>query len=139
MDQLMNYINNNESYNATVRYSTFQEYVESVNALNITWDLEQPDFFIYKKDANGWRSGLFTSRADLKGYIQYNENIIRHTEFLYSFSKNMGIMTDTMAENVMFNISKLRAANDVAQHHDAITGTEADVCIFSQVIHKNAR
>ena len=116
MDKLINYINGNKSaYNATVKYSTFWEYVNAVNQLDITWDLEQPDFFIYKKDPNGWRSGMFTSRADLKGYVRYNENIIRHTEFLYSFAKNMGLMNNQYAEEVMHNISVLRAAQDVAQ------------------------
>ena len=48
MDKLIKYINGNKTYNTTIIWSTLADYVQTVNKLNLTWQLEQPDFFPYR-------------------------------------------------------------------------------------------
>eukprot|EP01084_Bolivina_argentea_P028334 52679_1 len=124
MDKLIAYINSNSTYNATITYSSVADYVGAVNALNLTWSLEQPDFFTYVDNAHSWWSGYFTSRAYLKLFSRSRMNALRLGEQLYLFAKNMYLSADYVGG--MYNISFLRAAIDVTQHHDAITGTEKD-------------
>ena len=45
MDKLIKYINGNKTLNATIIYSTLADYIDAVNSLNLTWSLDQPDFF----------------------------------------------------------------------------------------------
>ena len=126
MDELIDYIHkNNQRYNATVIYSSLYDYTLSVNALNITWNLEDNDFFDYAIGPHQWWVGFFTSRPDLKLYTRLTGNILRTSEFLYTFAKN-NKNTNLDEKNAMNNITLLRHAQDVAQHHDAITGTAAD-------------
>ena len=56
--------------------------------------------------------------------MQSRENDLRVAEQYYVFAKNLGFKADYQAG--MKNISFLRHAIDVTQHHDAITGTEKD-------------
>eukprot|EP01084_Bolivina_argentea_P281182 481054_1 len=126
MDKLINYINSNSTYNASIFYSTLYDYTVAINALNLTWDLEQnTDFFVYQSAAHQWWSGYFTSRPDLKSYVRSRENYLRTAELLYVFAINLNNIIFN-ADNAMINITKLRRAVDVTQHHDAITGTERD-------------
>ena len=57
MDKLMDYVNNNSTYNVSMIYSTLSDYVIAVNKLNLTWKIEQPDFFTYASEAHQWWSG----------------------------------------------------------------------------------
>ena len=125
MDKLMAYINANATYNASVFYSSLYDYTAAVNALNLTWQLEEhTDFFNYQSAAHAWWTGYFTSRPDLKSYVRSRERYLRSAELLYVFATNLGLSFD--AQQAMANITKLRRAVDVGQHHDGITGTERD-------------
>ena len=53
MENIMKVINSNSTYNVTIQWSSLADYVQSVNALNLTWKLEQPDFFNYISAAHG--------------------------------------------------------------------------------------
>eukprot|EP01084_Bolivina_argentea_P163978 285172_1 len=103
-------------------YSTLSDYVIAVNKLNLTWKVEQPDFFTYVDHPHAYWSGYFTSRAILKLYVRSRENDLRVAEQFYLFAKNLYFKADYI--NGMKNISFLRDAIDVMQHHDAVTGTE---------------
>jgi hypothetical protein len=124
MDKLLEYVNGNATYNATMVYSTLADYIGSVNALNLTWPLETPDFFTYVDRPHAWWSGYFTSRPMLKLYTRSRQNQQRVTEQFYLFAKCLDFTADF--PGAMRNISKLRDAVAVTQHHDAITGTEKD-------------
>eukprot|EP01084_Bolivina_argentea_P308711 533899_1 len=127
MDKLIEYINSNITYNTSIFYSTLWDYTKTVNALNITWELEDIDFFNYQPAPHDWRVGFFTSRPDLKAYVRSRENIIRTAELLYTFGKTITSKTITFNHTAAItNVTKLRRAIDVTQHHDAITGTEED-------------
>ncbi|ETO05267.1 hypothetical protein RFI_32129, partial [Reticulomyxa filosa] len=127
MDKLMEYINSNHTYNATVIYSTFADYVHAVHALNLTWNLETNDFFTYDDSPHAWWTGYFTSRPQLKEFIRSRENVMRPAEQWFTFAKNMNFFntySNVFNETaIMNNISYLRHAIDSAQHHDGVSGT----------------
>ena len=58
MEKVMKVINSNSTFNMTIKWSTLADYVQSVNALNLTWKLEQPDFFPYVDSPHGVFSGF---------------------------------------------------------------------------------
>jgi len=122
MDKLIEYVNSNATYNVTMVYSTLADYIDAVNAKNLSWSLEQPDFFTYVDSPHAWWSGYFTSRAYLKLFVRSRMNVLRVSEMLYFFAKNMNLKADY--KEGMANITFLRDAVDVVQHHDAVTGTE---------------
>ncbi|ETO32078.1 hypothetical protein RFI_05039, partial [Reticulomyxa filosa] len=127
MNKLMEYINSNHTYNATVIYSTFADYVRVVNALNLTWNLETNEFFPYDDRAHAWWTGYFTSRPQLKEFIRSRENILRPAEQWFAFAKNLNWFTTYPKvfnqTQILNNITYLRYAIDSAQHHDGVTGT----------------
>ena len=53
MEKIMEFINLNSTYNVTVKWSTLADYIHSVNALNLSWTLQQPDFFGYVDRPHG--------------------------------------------------------------------------------------
>ena len=137
MDKLMDYINSNQTYNVTIFYSSLEEYIIAVNKLNLTWPLETQDFFAYESAAHQYWTGYYTSRPFLKAYVRSRERDLRIAEQFYVFAMGLfgsnGMKYTSNNDNglfvfnstaAMFNITKLRRAIDVTQHHDAITGTE---------------
>eukprot|EP01083_Nonionella_stella_P244393 850642_1 len=124
MDKLMHYINSNHTYNATIFYSTLYDYTKAVHQLNLTWNVEQnTDFFNYASGPNNWWTGYFVSRPELKIYTRSRERYLKTAELLYTFAMNMKSVAFDK-EDAMTNITKMRRAMDVIQHHDGITGTE---------------
>jgi len=122
MDSLIEYINSNNTYNATIFYSTLADYTKAVNNLNLVWPVEDIDFFDYIDNPHSWWTGYFTSRPYLKMYVRSRENDLRLAEQLYLFARGLKFpFNETAAMN---NITYLRYAIDTTQHHDAVTGTE---------------
>uniref|UniRef100_A0A6V7QUP3 Alpha-mannosidase n=1 Tax=Ananas comosus var. bracteatus TaxID=296719 RepID=A0A6V7QUP3_ANACO len=104
LDKFIHYVNKDGRVNAL--YSTPSIYTDAKHAANESWPLKTDDFFPYADHANAYWTGYFTSRPALKGYAA------RQLEFLTS-RNNSGPTTDSLAD-----------ALAVAQHHDAVTGTE---------------
>ena len=103
------------------------------------------DFMIYATDPHNYWSGYYTSRPKLKGYSRSRETMLRSAELLAtavatatpraasstaisdfsSVSHGMsGIDAAKLRVDALTNITFLRRAIGVTQHHDAITGTE---------------
>ncbi|CBI15496.3 unnamed protein product, partial [Vitis vinifera] len=113
MDKLIHYVNQDGRVNAL--YSTPSIYTDAKYAANESWPLKTDDFFPYANTLNTYWTGYFTSRPALKGYIRMLSGYYlaaRQLEFFKGRSKT-GPKTDTLAD-----------ALAIAQHHDAVTGTE---------------
>jgi hypothetical protein len=135
MDELMHYINGNSTYNMTLRYGGLADYVSAVNALGVEFPLldqahplesnGNTDFFPYATGQNlpQYWSGFFTSRAQLKGHARSRDAVLRAAEFLYAVAADNATLLPN-ASAAWGGIDRLRRAVGVAQHHDAITGTE---------------
>uniref|UniRef100_A0A5B7A9H0 Alpha-mannosidase n=1 Tax=Davidia involucrata TaxID=16924 RepID=A0A5B7A9H0_DAVIN len=113
MDKLIHYVNQDGRVNAL--YSTPSIYTDAKYAANKSWPLKTDDFFPYADRVNGYWTGYFTSRPALKGYVRMMSGYYlaaRQLEFFKGRSKT-GPTTDSLAD-----------ALAIAQHHDAVSGTE---------------
>ncbi|KAK4603125.1 hypothetical protein RGQ29_011909 [Quercus rubra] len=113
MDKLIHYVNEDGRVNAL--YSTPSIYTDAKYATDESWPTKTDDFFPYADSANGYWTGYFTSRPALKRYVRIMSGYYlaaRQLEFFEGRS-NSGPNTDSLAD-----------ALAIAQHHDAVTGTE---------------
>ena len=75
------------------------------------------DFFPYAHRPHAFLTGYFTSRAALKGYVRRVNNFLQIVRQLAALSRlNNGSDFES--------INTLERAMGVAQHHDAVSGTE---------------
>ncbi|KAL0351209.1 UNVERIFIED_CONTAM: Alpha-mannosidase [Sesamum radiatum] len=84
-------------------------------AANEKWPLKTGDFFPYADRENAYWTGYFTSRPALKGYVRMLSGYYlaaRQLEF-FKGRYDSGPSTDALAD-----------ALAIAQHHDAVSGTE---------------
>ncbi|CAM8896888.1 unnamed protein product [Rhodiola kirilowii] len=113
MDKLIHYVNKDGRVNAL--YSTPSIYADAKYKENESWPLKTEDFFPYADHPNAYWTGYFTSRPAFKGYVRSMSSYYlaaRQLEFFKGRS-NSGPNTDALAD-----------ALAIAQHHDAVSGTE---------------
>ncbi|KAK7311284.1 hypothetical protein RJT34_09318 [Clitoria ternatea] len=113
MDKFIHYVNQDGRVNAL--YSTPSIYTDAKYAANEHWPLKIDDFFPYADHPNAYWTGYFTSRPALKGYVRVMSGYYQAARQLeYFIGKNeSGPNTDALAD-----------ALAIAQHHDAVSGTE---------------
>ncbi|KAH7578512.1 hypothetical protein JRO89_XS01G0391600 [Xanthoceras sorbifolium] len=113
MDKFIHYVNQDGRVNAL--YSTPSIYTDAKYAANESWPLKTEDYFPYADRVNAYWTGYFTSRPALKGYVRTMSAYYlaaRQLEFFKGKSK-AGPNTDYLGD-----------ALALAQHHDAVSGTE---------------
>ncbi|KAL2939592.1 hypothetical protein RDABS01_033750 [Bienertia sinuspersici] len=113
MDKLIHYVNLDGRVNAV--YSTASIYTDAKYATQESWPTKTDDFFPYADRVNGYWTGYFTSRPTLKRYVREMSGYYmaaRQLEYFLGRSKS-GPNNDALAD-----------ALAIAQHHDAVTGTE---------------
>ncbi|CAM0872753.1 unnamed protein product [Alopecurus aequalis] len=113
MDKLIHYVNKDGRVNAL--YSTPSIYTDAKFAADEPWPLKINDFFPYADNPNAYWTGYFTSRPALKQYVRMMSGYYlaaRQLEF-FNGRSNSGVTTDSLGD-----------ALALAQHHDAVTGTE---------------
>uniref|UniRef100_A0A673FUW1 Alpha-mannosidase n=1 Tax=Sinocyclocheilus rhinocerous TaxID=307959 RepID=A0A673FUW1_9TELE len=122
MDKLIKYVNALQAKESKVNvlYSTPSCYPQELNLANLTWPLKTDDFFPYADDAHDFWTGYFTSRPALKLYERLSNSRLQtcnQLEVLGGPKSKSGPFgegdSDTMSK-----------AMGVAQHHDAVSGTE---------------
>ncbi|GER45572.1 alpha-mannosidase [Striga asiatica] len=114
MDKLIHYVNQDGRVNAL--YSSPSIYTDTKYALNESWPLKTDDYFPYADRINAYWTGYFTSRPAIKGYVRAMSGYYlaaRQLELFRGRNKLGGPTTDSLAD-----------ALAIAQHHDAVTGTE---------------
>ncbi|KAK2974185.1 hypothetical protein RJ640_021476 [Escallonia rubra] len=112
MDKLIHYVNQDGRVNAL--YSTPTLYTDAKYAADESWPLKINDFFPYAIRPNAYFTGYFTSRPALKGYVRMLSSYYLAARQLEFYSRSMaGPRIDTLAD-----------ALAIAQHHDAVSGTE---------------
>ncbi|KAE8717122.1 Alpha-mannosidase [Hibiscus syriacus] len=112
MDKFIHYVNQDGRVNAL--YSTPSIYTDAKYAANEQWPLKTDDFFPYADKPNDW-TGYFTSRPAFKGYVRVLSAYYlaaRQLEFFKGGSTS-GPNTEALAD-----------ALAIAQHHDAVSGTQ---------------
>merc|ERR550534_2020659 len=119
MDKLIKYANdlqnNGSSFN--LFYSTPSCYVKALNDADKEWPVKTDDFFPYSSDEHSYWTGYFTSRPALKYMVRQAGNTLQSC-------KQMASSLYLTGEEVWGDISLLKEALGITQHHDAVSGTE---------------
>ncbi|XP_034916190.1 alpha-mannosidase At3g26720 isoform X1 [Populus alba] len=132
MDKFIHYVNQDGRVNAL--YSTPSIYTDLKHAADEEWPLKTEDFFPYADHPNAYWTGYFTSRPAFKGYVRLMSGYYlaaRQLEF-FKGRNTSGPNTDALAD-----------ALAIAQHHDAVSGTErqhvaADYALRLSIGYKEA-
>ncbi|PIN24225.1 Glycosyl hydrolase, family 38 - alpha-mannosidase [Handroanthus impetiginosus] len=132
MDKFIHYVNLDGRVNAL--YSTPSIYTDAKYAAKEKWPLKTGDFFPYADRENAYWTGYFTSRPALKGYVRMLSGYHLAAKQLELFKGRSvsGPSTEALAD-----------ALAIAQHHDAISGTErqhvaADYALRLSIGYKEA-
>jgi lysosomal alpha-mannosidase len=107
---------NEKNPDMNVLYSTPTCYLSAVNKANLTWTTKDDDFFPYPSDEHSYWTGYFSSRPTLKLFARQGNNFLQVCKQLYALT-NLG--PEDWAD-----LTAMREAVAMMQHHDAITGTE---------------
>ncbi|GAB1602915.1 lysosomal alpha-mannosidase-like [Argonauta hians] len=116
LDKLIYYINSNQvkGNRLNLIYSTPSCYLKQLNRANISWPVKKDDFLPYADRMHSYWTGYFTSRPTIKYYVRESSNLFhvcRHLD-VFAHLKNHE------------NLFRMWDALAIAQHHDAVTGTE---------------
>ncbi|CAF1453845.1 unnamed protein product [Rotaria sordida] len=122
MDKLIRYVNAQQVNGSDVNvfYSTPSCYLYALNNVSHNWTSKTDDFFPYAHHPHGFWTGYFTSRAALKRYERHSNNILQAT-------RQLNALANLNLRNSIFFLSE---AMGVAQHHDAVSGTEKQEVAF---------
>ena len=115
LDKIIDNLNKKYPDQFHLFYSTPTRYIEAVHSANLTWQVKTDDFFPYADCPFCYWTGYFTSRPALKGYVRTMNSFLQTC-------KHMEVFSDGPPKNATSD--KLAKAMGVAQHHDAVSGTE---------------
>ncbi|XP_064640290.1 lysosomal alpha-mannosidase-like isoform X2 [Lineus longissimus] len=120
IDKLIRYVNDRQAEGSKLNllYSTPSCYLYALNKANYTWPSKSDDFFPYASDPHAYWTGYFTSRSSLKGYVRETNNFLQAVKQLDTLSQ----LGPEHSSN--YKLGVLKRAMGVAQHHDAVSGTE---------------
>ncbi|XP_063055152.1 lysosomal alpha-mannosidase [Engraulis encrasicolus] len=122
MDKLIRYVNGQQAAGSQVNvlYSTPSCYLQELHRANSTWALKTDDFFPYADDAHDFWTGYFTSRPALKLYERKSNSLLQTCN-------QLEVLGGPQSRSGPFGKGSsdfMRRAMAVAQHHDAVSGTE---------------
>ncbi|XP_003972325.3 lysosomal alpha-mannosidase isoform X1 [Takifugu rubripes] len=122
LDKLIRYVNALQANGSKVNvlYSTPSCYLQELHRANLTWALKTDDFFPYADDAHDFWTGYFTSRPALKHYERISNSNLQTCNQL----EVLGGPTSRKGPFGKGTSQTLKNAMAVAQHHDAVSGTE---------------
>ncbi|NXU98608.1 MA2B1 mannosidase, partial [Cettia cetti] len=122
LDKLIAHTNARQANGSRVHalYSTPSCYLRELHRANLTWPLKTDDFFPYSDGPHQFWTGYFSSRPALKGYERLSSS------FLQVCSQLEALAGPSVRDGPYGpgDSSVLREAVAVAQHHDAVAGTE---------------
>eukprot|EP00455_Lapot_gusevi_P052426 TRINITY_DN7980_c0_g1_i4.p1 TRINITY_DN7980_c0_g1~~TRINITY_DN7980_c0_g1_i4.p1 ORF type:complete len:967 (+),score=440.03 TRINITY_DN7980_c0_g1_i4:73-2973(+) len=120
LDKLIKYVNANQAtYGVNMFYSTPSMYVDAKHAANQTWSTKSDDFFPYADGPHAYWTGYFVSRPAVKKYVRDMSGYLQMCKQLEAWN-----MIQFPNNATTHSIQTLAEAMAVAQHHDAVSGTE---------------
>jgi lysosomal alpha-mannosidase len=128
LDKIKAYVNAHpERYNnMRIRYVTLSEYNALVQDYATKHAIQFPvyreDFFPYADNAASYWTGYFSSRENLKQASRSAESVLKSVENVAAVSYFSKRLASPLNE-IMTNVSFLRRAHALIQHHDGVAGT----------------
>jgi len=125
-DKLFSYIQSVSGYNVNLAYSTPSEYIRSIYPLGQTYPTKSDDFFPYANVINAYWTGYFTSRTAVKGLVRREGKLLQAakrlaTQLIWQKSSTFVLNNFIQVDKALYQLEEAMA---IAQHHDAVTGTE---------------
>ncbi|XP_044046070.1 lysosomal alpha-mannosidase [Siniperca chuatsi] len=122
LDKLIRYVNAQQENGTKVNvlYSTPSCYLQELHRANLSWALKTDDFFPYADDAHDFWTGYFTSRPALKRYERISNSNLQTCN-------QLEVLGGPVSRKGPFgegDSQTMKKAVAVAQHHDAVSGTE---------------
>ncbi|KAM9856488.1 lysosomal alpha-mannosidase [Aulostomus maculatus] len=122
LDKLIHYVNAQQANGSSVNvlYSTPSCYLQELHRANLTWALKTDDFFPYADDSHDFWTGYFTSRPALKRYERLSNSNLQACN-------QLEVLGGPLSRKGPFgegDSQTMKKAMAVAQHHDAVSGTE---------------
>ncbi|XP_038568639.1 LOW QUALITY PROTEIN: lysosomal alpha-mannosidase [Micropterus salmoides] len=122
LDKLIHYVNARQENGSKVNalYSTPSCYLQELHRANLTWALKTDDFFPYADNAHDFWTGYFTSRPALKRYERISNSNLQTCN-------QLEVLGGPVSRKGPFgegDSQTMKKAMAVAQHHDAVSGTE---------------
>ncbi|XP_064262483.1 LOW QUALITY PROTEIN: lysosomal alpha-mannosidase-like [Passer domesticus] len=122
LDKLIAHVNARQANGSLVHalYSTPSCYLWELHRANLTWPLKTDDFFPYSDGPHQFWTGYFSSRPAFKGYERLSSGFLQ-------ICSQLEALAGPSARDGPYgpgDSSVLREAVAVAQHHDAVAGTE---------------
>ncbi|CAH0594124.1 unnamed protein product [Chrysodeixis includens] len=125
---LIDYINNNDAWNAEVQFGTLEDYFKAVHAEVKLADFPvlSGDFFTYADRNQHYFSGYFTSRPFYKNMDRVLLAYVRAAEIITGQAASSRSVTNIMSLQLRDRVEEARRTLALFQHHDGITGTSRD-------------
>lgn len=125
MEALIKYINENSHVNMKVLMSTPQTYVDALKKQNVTYATYYNDMFPYSDEKNDYWSGIYTSRPTSKKLVKDGSASLHAANKLFAQKVLNKETKDEEIKDMLNAKENMLDAMSVFQHHDAITGTDA--------------
>ncbi|PZC73618.1 hypothetical protein B5X24_HaOG209035 [Helicoverpa armigera] len=125
---LIDFINNNDAWNAEVQFGTLQDYFKAVHAEVKASDFPvlSGDFFTYADRNQHYWSGYYTSRPFYKNMDRVLLAYVRAAEIITGQACSAGVVSNIMSLQLRDRVEQARRALALFQHHDGVTGTSRD-------------
>ncbi|GFN82787.1 hypothetical protein PoB_000929300, partial [Plakobranchus ocellatus] len=126
IDKLIQYVNARQANGSKVNllYSTPSCYLKSVHDDNRSYTTKSDDFFPYANRNHTYWTGFYTSRPAQKYYTR------QLSAFLQGVKQMASLARLDNSVGSLDNVHKLATSVSLAQHHDAITGTEKQLVAY---------
>ncbi|VVC94817.1 unnamed protein product [Leptidea sinapis] len=127
-EMLIDYINNNDAWNAEVQFGTLSDYFKAVHEEVKLSDFPvlSGDFFTYADRNQHYWSGYYTSRPFYKNMDRVLLAYVRAAEIITSQAASSGSVSYIMSLQLRDSVDSARRALALFQHHDGVTGTSRD-------------
>ena len=120
---LMNYINSNRDFQATVKFGTLKEFLETAQQdKTVRYPRLHGDFFPYTDTGTEYWTGYFTSRPHHKRIGRAVQSALYTADLLFALANARNLRVSGLYEN----LTLARHEFNLFQHHDAVTGTSTE-------------
>uniref|UniRef100_A0A1I8FAC3 Alpha-mann_mid domain-containing protein n=1 Tax=Macrostomum lignano TaxID=282301 RepID=A0A1I8FAC3_9PLAT len=114
IDKLIAAVNANTSqHNLTAYYSSPDCYTKAVNDEGLAYAVKTGDFFPYASGPNSYWTGFYSSRPALKRLVRWASGHLQAV-------KQLAAVGPAVLGDASERLDRLRQAQGVAQHHDAV-------------------
>ena len=124
LQKIITICNQVQDVNIEFIMSTPSRFTDALKAENVTWPVREDDLFPYVIDQQYW-TGFFTSRPAIKKHVKDASAFFNAEQNVFARMQIDQNTTTKDIQNINTASFQFNDALAVVQHHDGITGTEA--------------